>query len=73
MALIMVTNELLQNIDLFESIIDCFDKFVDLGEQQVGTRTFRVYNDEIPNADILICPEMFFMTGIKPFIIDYGI
>ena len=72
MALLIVSEELVENEEVFELLINSFDSIEEVSRDAIRkTRTIRVQHAEIPKEDKVICPEMCEFEGVKPFIIEF--
>ncbi len=74
MAVILVSNELMKDEEIFETVLNSFDSFEDISnfEDRHYNRTrLRVLNDEVPKDDIILDPLLYRFDNIKPIIISY--
>lgn len=72
MALLILSEELAKQEELFEALVDSFDSIQEVSRDRLyGTITLRVQCGEVPQEDKVICPLMYQFEGVRPFIIEY--
>ncbi len=72
MALIQVSYCLLDSPDIFDILLDSFEKVeVVKNEPYYKRKVLRVQHEEVTPEDTVICPILYSFEGVRPFIIEF--
>lgn len=74
MAIIKTTSEFLDNEELFDLLMEAFDKIEQIRMEANGIHVFRVQSDEVPKEDKQISfLAQRLAAGVKPVITQFEI